>query len=87
MELLIDSVSTQCLDDQGEYAKFSCTRHFEKTILGATCATGFVVCVVQSRLYIENVLAISVAYGKENVFVTPRESCYSNPMPNDAMKS
>ena len=49
MELLIVSVSTQCLDDQGEYAKFFMYKTFWKTILGATCATNFVACVVQSR--------------------------------------
>ena len=41
-----------------------------KTILYATCATGFVVCVVQFWWYIENVLFYrSVVYGKEKIFL------------------
>jgi hypothetical protein len=60
MELLIVSISTQCMDDQEEYAKFVMRQTFWKIILHATCATGFVVCVVQSQLYIEKILAISM---------------------------
>jgi hypothetical protein len=47
MELLIVSISTQCLDDQDEYAKFVMQQIFWKIILYTTCATGFVVCIVQ----------------------------------------
>ena len=49
MELLIVSVSTQCLDDQDEYVKFVIYKTLWKTNSYATCATGCVVCVVQSR--------------------------------------